>query len=174
MRRTPWTLLAVAATIVAIAALAGVGRTAATQPEHPSEHPGEHPGAAADTPRAKVIAVKFHADWCGFCKAMGPVFEEMQAKFDQEPVLYVEFDQTREFDRRQSVYMAGALGLDGVWMENGGKTGFVLLVDATTKEVIQRLSHEQSLKEMGAALQEAVGSATEPTGGSDHPDHPKK
>jgi len=168
MMKLTTTVLALAASLVLVAALAGVGQASSTQPA------STQPCTDAEMQRPKVIAVKFHADWCGFCKAMGPVFEEMQAKFDQEPVLYVEFDQTREFGRKQSAYMAGALGLDGVWMENGGKTGFVLLVDATTKEVMQRLSHEQSLKEMGAALQEAVGGATEPTGGSDHPDHPKK
>lgn len=137
----------------------------------------------AQTPQAKVIAVKFHADWCGYCKAMGPVFEELQAKYDQEPVLYVEFDQTREFGKRQSAYMAQAIGLDTVWAEHGGKTGFVLLIDATTKKVMQRLSHEQGLKQMGAALQDAVanaeaaGAAAEHPGGehpkkSDHPEHP--
>jgi len=161
------TVLALAASLVLVAALAGMGFAGSTQPTS-----GQSDKAEAH--RAKVIAVKFHADWCGYCKAMGPVFEELQAKYDQEPVLYVEFDQTREFGRKQSAYMAGALGLEGVWMENGGKTGFVLLVDATTKEVMRRLSHEQSLKEMGAALQEAVANATTPTGGSDHPDHPKK
>jgi len=104
----------------------------------------------------EVIAVKFHADWCGYCKAMGPVFEELQAKFDQEPVLYAEFDQTREFNRTQSQYMAHAMNLDHVWKEHGGKTGFVLLIDADTRQVIQKLTHDKNLKEMGAALQDAV------------------
>lgn len=115
---------------------------------------------AASAEGPKVIAIKFHADWCGYCKAMGPVFEEMQAKYDQQPVLYVRLDQTREAGRRQAQYMARALGMGDIWAEYGGKTGFVLLVDGTTGEVIEKLTHDQSLKAMGASLREAVRNAS--------------
>jgi len=131
-------------------------------------------GADAEMGHAEIIAIKFHADWCGKCKAMGTVFEELQTSFDKEPVLYVVFDHTDEFDRRQSAYMAHALGLDEVWKEHGGTTGFVLLIDAESKEVVQRLSHEQDLKQMGAALQDAVKNATGAEEKPEHPEHPKK
>ena len=113
----------------------------------------------ADMNAAKIIAVKFHADWCGYCKAMGPVFEELQARYDQAPALYVTFDQTREFDRRQSRYLAAALGLERVWTEYAGKTGFILLIDAQSHQVIEKLTHERSLKEMGARLFAAAKNA---------------
>ncbi len=114
----------------------------------------------AEVQGPRAIAVKFHADWCGYCKAMGNVFEEMQAKFDTLPVLYITLDQTREFDRRQSQYLAQALGLEKVWAEHGGKTGFILLVDGRSREVIQTLKHDQTLKDMGAKLVEAVEKAS--------------
>ena len=91
---------------------------------------------------------------------MGPVFEELQAKYDRLPVLYVTFEQTREFGRRQSRYLADAMGLNDTWAENGGKTGFVLLIDARSKRIVNRLSHKQTLKQMGAALQAAVESTS--------------
>lgn len=147
-------LVITASAVVGLATLGGAG--AATT----ADAQAAQACTAAEMQRPKVIAIKFHADWCGYCKAMGPVFEEMQAKYDQQPVLFIELDQTREFDRRQAAYMAHALGLDSVWDEHGGKTGFVLLIDATTKRVVQRLSHEQSLKQMGAALEQAVDSAS--------------
>ena len=140
--------------ITVLVAMAGLAiaqspRTASTQRQ----------ASSAEGP--KVIAIKFHADWCGYCKAMGPVFEEMQAKYDQQPVLYVRLDLTREAGRRQAQYMAHALGMgDDIWSEYGGKTGFVLLVDGTTGEVIEKLTHDQSLKAMGASLREAVRNAS--------------
>lgn len=154
MMKVTTTLLALAASTALVMALASMSGAGSAQPASSQDY------AEAELQPAKIIAIKFHADWCGYCKAMGPVFEELQAKFDQEPVLYVMFDQTRDFGRGQSAYMAGALGLKEIWQENGGKTGFVLLIDARTKQVVQRLSHEQTLKQMGAALQDAVRSAS--------------
>jgi len=169
-RKTAFTTIAITASAIGLASLGGAGlATAGTtgQTQATEDEAARH---------AKVMAIKFHADWCGSCKAMGPVFEEMQAKFDQEPVLYIELDHTRQFDRRQSTYMAHSLGLDSVWEDNGGKTGFILLVDATTKTVLQRLTHEQGLKQMGGALQDAVANASEPKAGAEHPtgEHPSK
>jgi len=104
----------------------------------------------------KIIAVKFHADWCGYCKAMGDVYQEMQAKFDQKPVLWITLDHTREHGRMQAEYLAHALDMEAIWAEYGGKTGFILLVNARTGEVVDKLTHEQTLKQMGARLAEAV------------------
>ena len=114
-------------------------------------------GDKAETPA--VIAVKFHADWCGSCKAMGPVFEELQAKYDTQPVLFVTLDHTREFNRRQSQYLAKSLGLHKIWAANGGKTGFILLIDGQSGEVVRKLTREHDIKKMGAALLESVQSA---------------
>jgi len=107
-----------------------------------------------------LIAVKFHADWCGSCKAMGSVFEELQAKFDTKPVLYVTLDHTRDFNRQQSKFMAQSMGLDDVWAKHGGKTGFILLIDGKSREVITTLKSTQNLKEMGAELTAAVDKIT--------------
>ncbi len=111
---------------------------------------------AAEVAGPKIIALKFHADWCGYCKAMGDIYEEMQAKFDQQPVLWITLDQTRENDRKQSEYLAHALSMNDIWAEHGGKTGFILLVNAETRQVVEKLTHEQSLKQMGAKLVTAV------------------
>jgi len=107
-----------------------------------------------------VIAVKFHADWCGSCKAMGSVFEELQAKFDTQPVLYVVLDHTRDFNRQQSEYLAASLDLDDMWAQHGNKTGFILLLDGKTHEVLDKLTPDHDLKQMGAALTEAVGKSS--------------
>ena len=87
---------------------------------------------------------------------MGPVFSDLANKFDTEPVLFVTLDGTTESGRRQSQYHAAALGLNEVWRSHGGKTGFVLLVDAKTRKVVTKLTKDKSLKEMGKSLQSAI------------------
>lgn len=110
--------------------------------------------------RAAIIALKFHADWCGSCKAMGPVFTDLANKFDTEPVLFVTLDQTTQSSRRQALFLAQALGLDKVWAEDGGKTGFILLVNAKSMEVLARLTKDQDIKAMGGELTKALATVS--------------
>lgn len=108
----------------------------------------------------EIIALKFHADWCGSCRAMGPIFTDLRNKFDTKPVLFLELDHTSEPSRRQAEYLAAALGLQEVWKQDGGSTGFILLIDADTHEVLVRLTKEQDLKAMGGQLVEALERAS--------------
>jgi len=114
------------------------------------------PQERPDVQRPAVIAIKFHADWCGSCKAMGSVFTDLADKYDTQPVLFVTLDQTTDSDRRQSEYLASALACEDIWREHGGKTGFVLLVDAANRQVLSTLTKDDDIKAMGSALVEAV------------------
>ncbi len=116
--------------------------------------------SSADTAAPAVIAVKFYADWCSSCKAMATTYKEFQAKFDTQPVLHVVLDHTREYDRQQSAYLATSLGLSKVWGKYANKTGFILLIDGKTREIITTLTKDHTLKEMGVALQQAVDKAS--------------
>lgn len=109
----------------------------------------------------KIIAVKFHADWCGFCKQMGPVFTDLQNKFDGEPVLFVTLDFTNGTTRHQAELLAAALGIGPVYQANQA-TGFILLLNGKTRDVITRLTSEQTFKEMSAALEEVLKKKSPP------------
>jgi thiol-disulfide isomerase/thioredoxin len=94
--------------------------------------------------------VKFHADWCGACKAMGSVFTDLRNKLDGRPVLFVELDLTNATTRHQSMLLASALGIVRALKEHPG-TGFILLFDEQ-RRVKGKLTARQRLKEMAAAI----------------------
>ena len=43
-----------------------------------------------------LYVVKVHADWCGSCKALTPVLEEVREALADDPVLFLELDVTDE------------------------------------------------------------------------------
>jgi len=140
--------------IIAVAGLATSFAWAHAEPVQATSADDENVAAPPE-----VIALKFHADWCGSCRAMGPIFTDLGNKFDTKPVLFLELDHTSEPSRRQAEYLAAALGLQEVWEENGGTTGFILLIDANTREVLAKLTKDQDIKVMGSQLLEAIDRA---------------
>ncbi len=104
----------------------------------------------------EVIAVKFHADWCGSCRTMGPVMTDLQNKFDGKPALFVTFNLTNQSSSHQSELHAAALGLQDLWAQNAGKTGKIYLIDADSKETVATLTKNDDFKAMGAALSGAL------------------
>ncbi|MEM1182291.1 MAG: thioredoxin domain-containing protein [Acidobacteriota bacterium] len=107
---------------------------------------------ASTAPAApEVLAVKFHADWCGSCKRMGPVFEDLRNKYDGKSVLFVELDLTNGTTKAQAEFMASALGFGDVYAQNQG-TGFILLLDGTSRQKLAKLTADQNIKAMGAEI----------------------
>jgi len=102
---------------------------------------------ATDAPTPKLIAVKHHGDWCSSCKKMGSIFTDLRNKFDGQPVLFVTLDLTNISTRNQSELLASTLGLQSVYKNNPG-TGFILLIDPKTYQVVKKLSADQDIKSM--------------------------
>ncbi|MEO1584679.1 MAG: thioredoxin family protein [Planctomycetota bacterium] len=93
--------------------------------------------AAAAMP--KLVVAKFHADWCGKCRAMAEPLDAARRALIEEPVLFVTYDFTDESTSRQAEYLASVLGQSDVWDEYGRRTGFALLINPETGEVVSRL-----------------------------------
>jgi len=98
-----------------------------------------------------LLVVKFHADWCGSCRALGPAITDLTNKLDGQAVLFTELDFTNNSKKHQSILLASALGLDEVVANNKG-TGFILVIDSKTKEISAKLDKTQSVKEMSKII----------------------
>lgn len=109
-------------------------------------------GAEAKAPAGPdLLAVKFHADWCGSCKKMGTVFEDLRNKYDGRSVLFVTLDLTNGTTRTQAEYLASALGFGQTFAENPG-TGYILLLDGASRTQLAKLTADQDIKAMGKEI----------------------
>lgn len=108
--------------------------------------------AAGTTAEPRILAVKFHADWCGSCKKMGSAFEDLRNKFDGRPVLFVELDRTNLSSSHQAALLASALRLGEVFDQHAG-TGFILLLDGDSREIVAKLTADKTMKEMAAEIE---------------------
>ena len=136
--RTRTTIAAALAT--SAIALTGLAIAGNTTTETVATTTSEAAAAEARAPEAMLVV--FHADWCGNCKVLGPkVSNEVLPEVTGEPLLMVELDLT-DSKSNQAEYMLAALGLSDLWEKYGRKTGFALLVDAETKEVLQTFTRQ--------------------------------
>lgn len=87
-----------------------------------------------------VIAMYMYADWCGACQAIKPKMAEAKPEFEGQPVLFIKMDMTNDFTAHQSKLLAARLGLSEIFQKNEGMTGFVLLLDANTNEVLDKIT----------------------------------
>jgi len=140
---------------LAVTTLAATGLAVAQHSGHSGMQKSEsRADALARSP--EVLVVAFHADWCPNCKTLGPkmmngVFPEIK----DEPYLLVKLDLT-DRDSDQAEYMLSALGLGNVWAQYGRKTGFALVIDAETKEVLHTLNASEAPNDMVADIRSAI------------------
>jgi thiol-disulfide isomerase/thioredoxin len=113
-------------------------------PESAKAQCGDQSTSAKET---KLLALTFHADYCGACKKLKPSVTDLQAKLDGQPVQWVKFDFTSAESKEKSAELASELGVADHYKSNQA-TGFVLLVDADTKKQVGKLTSKQSSEEM--------------------------
>jgi len=100
----------------------------------------------------KLVVVKFHADWCRICRAMGPVFEDLQNKMDGQNILFVKLDFTNNQTKHQANMLGAALGIAPILKKNYRRTGFILIIDPKTKKVLQKLTKDDDVYAMEAKI----------------------
>ena len=76
-----------------------------------------------------VVIVDFFANWCGPCRMLGPVLEELSNSRSEVKVVKIDVDQEEDLARRFGVMSIPALYLfkDGKPVDN--RVGFMSLSD---------------------------------------------
>ena len=107
----------------------------------------------------EIVAATFSSAWCSSCKILEPRLAEVIPEFVDRPVKFVELDFT--FGEREEIAeQAEAEGLGHIYPQFKGATGFTLLVDADTGEIVDSLTINHSKRAMRAAIAQAVAIAS--------------
>ncbi|HEY5552644.1 MAG TPA: thioredoxin domain-containing protein [Opitutaceae bacterium] len=112
--------------------------------------------ASAEAAKPKVVGLLFYADWCSSCKVLEPKLDAIKKDFAGQPVLFTRVDFTDDFTKEQSDLLASYMGIDDAYVEQGRKTGFMLLIDTESKQVLGRLVKTQSEAELKAGIEAAL------------------
>ena len=130
-----------------VAAFAAYGRSGATNGEYVYPE------------RPQLIAATFSSAWCTSCKILEPRLEDVAPDFADAPVKFVKLDFT--FGQRGAIEeQAAAEGLSDIYPRFKGATGFTLLVDAETGEIVDSLTIKHSRDAMRAAIAQALAQAS--------------
>jgi thiol-disulfide isomerase/thioredoxin len=108
--------------------------------------------AAADTTRPFVI--KMHANWCGTCTALEPVWEELEREFGAH-ARFVRFDVTDRAALARSQREAERLGLAEFLAEHKSQTGTISVLDGATREPVAVMQGEADVSKYRAAIARA-------------------
>ncbi len=106
----------------------------------------------------EIIAATFESAWCSACKILKPRLAQVIPDFADKPVKFVSLDFT--FGQRGDIArQAEEEGLTGIYPRFKGATGFTLLVDRDTGEIIDSLTVSHSKEAMRAAIAQAIAIA---------------
>jgi hypothetical protein len=106
----------------------------------------------------KIIAVYVYADWCPNCKILSPALEQarIHGALDQKPVLFVTLNLTDKPHIQQSILLASALGIGEFLRAQGSATGYVAILDATTKREVTRFDRSSSAEQIETIILKAL------------------
>lgn len=162
LNRRQFVLTASAAALFPVTWLAAASRAETPFQEAASAQFDAAARAAGTAPvkagQPRVYGVLFYADWCPKCKVLKPELERarLEDQLDDEDVLFVRLDLTDETTSHQAQLMANALGLEDYYVENEGRTGFMLLIDPTSGQAIDRLTKSMSAEEISQRIDSAL------------------
>lgn len=103
----------------------------------------------------RPFVVKLHAQWCPVCRVTKDVWTDIEAAYTGRVNLVV-LDFTNEETARASRADAGRVGLTSLFDEYDGATGYVVIADGRTREVLQEIKGSRDFNEYQAAIDDAL------------------
>ena len=82
--------------------------------------------------------------------------EKAKLEFEEQPVLFVKMNMTNKFTAHQSKLLATQLGLSEIFKKKQGMTGFVLLINADTNEVINKITTDDDVTDIVKKVTDAM------------------
>ncbi|MEM0983309.1 MAG: thioredoxin domain-containing protein [Planctomycetota bacterium] len=111
--------------------------------------------AIAEAEAPDLVLVKWHADWCGKCRALAPTWESAGEALGSEGVLFVNLDKTNKQTTKQAEHLTAQIGLAPIWDRYGKKTGVLTLHDAETGELVREFTVGATVDDIRSAVNEA-------------------
>ena len=108
--------------------------------------------SAAVATEPKTLGLMFYADTCASCKILDPKVTHVQSSFEGEPILFVKLDHSNDFTTEQASLMAGALNVTEAYETQRKASGFLLLVDASSGEILNRITRSQTEAQIKEAI----------------------
>lgn len=71
---------------------------------------------------------------------MGPIVKELAAANSDKSIDFVTFDFTSDATKAEAKAKAEKLGVAGTYAKNAGKTGFALIYNTKTQEVVKKVT----------------------------------
>ncbi len=120
------------------------------------------PASGAEQPSAgkpEIVAATFASAWCASCKVLMPKLARVLPGFKGKPVAFVELDFTfGDSDALRAEAQANRIA--GVYERNKGATGFTVLVDYDSGEIIDILTMNFSEDALRSAIARAIAIAS--------------
>lgn len=112
-------------------------------------------GDAGAVEAGKPFVVMIHADWCGTCRVLEPVWEQIRTDLAEESNA-VAFDVTDRPAYAESAAAAHELGIGDFFSEYRGQTGTIAVLSCDTREPVAIMKGERDLDVYRVAIEKAA------------------
>ncbi len=111
---------------------------------------------ALEPAQPKVVGLMFYSDTCGSCKILDPKIQSVKKDFVTQPILFATLDHSNDGSKNQAALLAESLGLSKVYAAQEKASGFLLLVNPESGEIITKVSRDMSEADIKAAFDQAL------------------